>query len=96
MTSLTPCLNKLRTARYRRTTAWSIAPLPKDSRRLQKTPRSPSVTHTTRPADDDVVAIVAVLVSSFNKTEGEKTLTFAGGITTIRLDVTSDSGDWML
>jgi hypothetical protein len=54
------------------------------------------VTHTTRPADDDVVAIVAVLVSSFNKTEGEKTLTFAGGITTIRLDVTGDSGGWLL
>ncbi len=92
MTSLTPCLNKLRTARYRRTTAWSIAPL----RRRRKAPRSPPATHTTRPADDHVVAIVAVLVSSFSKTAGEMTLTFAGGITTLRLDVTSENCDWMV
>jgi hypothetical protein len=52
------------------------------------------------------------LVSSFSRTAGEMTLTFAGGITTLRLDVTGDgrvdyqmringdvtgdSGDWLL
>lgn len=52
------------------------------------------------------------LVSGFSRTAGEMTLTFVGGITTVRLDfngdgrpeyqvkingdVTGDSGDWML
>ena len=69
-------------------------------------------------AEGDIVDLSAafagtvVLVSAFSKTAGEMTLTFASGITTLRLDVTGDgkvdyqmkingdvtaeSGDWLL